>query len=67
MSFIITLKTPVYSHGSKKSPITRPINTILASTFSINDGILTCFAEIPGKALTIPVDNILGVCESFGL
>jgi hypothetical protein len=67
MSFIVTLKTPVYSHGSNKSPITQPINTILVSTYGISNSILTCFAEIPGKTLTIPLDNVLGICESFGL
>lgn len=67
MSFIVTLKNPVYSHGSNKTPVTQPINTILVSTYSISNGILTCTAEIPGKTLTIPLDNILGVCESFGL
>lgn len=65
MKFIVTFKTPIFTTGAYKIAPSNPIEAVVISDYTITGNFLTCTTTDYNRKMIIPLDNILGLCESF--
>jgi hypothetical protein len=65
MKFIVTFRNPVFTTGAYKVAPGKPIEAVVISDYSITGNFLTCTTTDYNRKMIIPLDNILGLCESF--
>ncbi|WP_448702065.1 hypothetical protein ACFGVR_07225 [Mucilaginibacter sp. AW1-3] len=65
MKFIVTFKNPVFTHGAYKTAPSKPIEAVVINDYSVTGNFLTCTSTDHNRKMIIPLDNILGLCESF--
>jgi len=65
MKYIVTFRQPILTTGGPKVPPTNPITAVVINDYTITGNFLTCMTTDYNRKMIIPLDNILGLCESF--
>ncbi|OCX51174.1 hypothetical protein BEL04_20940 [Mucilaginibacter sp. PPCGB 2223] len=65
MKFIVTFRNSIYTVGAYRVAPSKPIEAVVISDYTITGNFLTCTTTDYNRKMIIPLDNILGLCESF--
>jgi len=65
MKYIVTFREPVYSTGAQRVAPDKPIKAVVINDYTITGNFLTCTTTDYNRKMIVPLDNILGLCESF--
>ena len=65
MKFIVTFKNLVFTVGAYRVAPSKPIEAVVVNEYTITGNFLTCITTDYNRKMIIPLDNILGLCESF--
>jgi len=65
MKFIVTFRSPIFTNGAYKVAPSNPIEAVVINDYTITGNFLTCTTTDYNRKIIVPVDNILGLCESF--